>query len=449
MKKNIIIVAATAAIVLSGCASKKDLDGCREENKALSSSLQSAKEDLAGKNARITSLEEQQRGLQQALKAGKPVLLKSAARNNIYVRAAAEQLRKGKNVCILVNETSLAGQLCDSLKAFFGDLLLVHHAQVTQSARRRISDSIRSGKPYVLVGTRSAIFHPHRDLGLIIVENEESPFYKQGDNAPRYNGRDCAVQLSRIHGCNIILGSVSPSLESILNARTGRYSLLDLNPDGRERHPGCNYTLIDTAAERRKNGMSGPLSLKLLEAMRSSRRTAIIRGFEKPEDLEGLDADIFTIPQAAKTDLSAYELVAVLSADAVFNPSDFRSDEHAFQFLERLRSTCPRLIVQTRQPGHQVFRMDSAEPQLEERSAFKLPPYFRLIEIRVRDNRATAPLSQALKAAGFDPLLMSDAVRLALPRDSQLRERKTKLRNIVETFRSSNKADIIIDVDPS
>ena len=387
--------------------------------------------------------------LQQSLKSGKPVLLKSAFRNSDYFQAAAEQLRNGRNVCILVNEIALAGQLCESLRASFGDLLLVHHSQMTRPAQRRISDAVRSGKPYILVGTRSAIFLPHRDLGLIIVENEESPFFKQSDLAPRYNARDCAVQLARIHGCGIILGSVSPSLESILNARSGRYSLLDKNPDGRERHPGCKYILIDIAAERRKNGMSGPLSVKLLDAMRFSKRTALIRGFEKPEELEGLDADIFTIPQAAKTNLEAYDLVAMLNADALFNPADFRSDEHAFQFLERLRSTCPKLIVQTRQAGHQVFRMDSAEPLLEERRSFDLPPYCRLVEFRMRDSRGILPLSKAIEKAGFTPLSMPEAIRVTLPRDSHLRERKTKLRNIVQTFRSSNKADIIIDVDPS
>ena len=104
MKKNIIIVAATAAIVLSGCASKKDLDGCREENKALSSSLQSAKEDLAGKNARIASLEEQQRGLQQALQTSEAKYTKlqesldksltNASQNNVSIEKLVDQINE-------------------------------------------------------------------------------------------------------------------------------------------------------------------------------------------------------------------------------------------------------------------------------------------------------------------------------------------------------------------
>lgn len=386
--------------------------------------------------------------LQQAIAAGKPVLLKSSDRIHNYVLASAEQLRKGKNVCILVNEIALAGSLCEALKASFGELVLVHHSQMTRAAQRRINDAVRSGRPYVLVGTRSAIFVPHRDLGLIIVDNEESPFYKQSDTAPRYNARDCAVQLARIHGCSIILGSASPSLESILNARSGRYCMVDRNPDGREMHPGCKFTLIDIPAERKKNGMDGVYSRKLLEAMRWSKRTALIRGFEKPEELGEPQADVFTIPQAARSDLSAYDLVAILNADALFDPADFRSDEHAFQYLERLKSICPKLMVQTRQIGHQVFSIGSAESLLEERRNFNMPPYFRLIEFRVRDQRIAEALGRSLEKAGFSPMPAAEGVRVALPRDKQLQESKRKLRKTIEAFRSTFKADVVTDVDP-
>ncbi len=384
--------------------------------------------------------------LQNALQTGKPVLLKSAARNDSYIQAATQTIRAGKNVCILVNEIALASQLCERLRDVFGGLLLVHHSKMASGARRRITDDIRSGRPYILVGTRSALFLPHRELGLIIVENEESAFYKQTDTAPRYNARDCAVQLARIHGCSIILGSVSPSLESILNARSGRYTILDCNPDGRETQPGCKFSLIDISSERRKNGMDGPISKKLLLAMQKSPRTALIRGFEKPEELDGLEADILTVPQAAKTDLSAYSLTAILNADALFNPADFRSDEHAFQYLERLRSICPRLIVQARQAAHQVFNLQNAEPLLEERRRFSLPPYTRLVEMRTA--KATE-LGKALSSMGFSPMLMPDSVRVALARDKTLPEQKRKLRKTVEAFRSSSKTDVIVDVDPA
>ena len=383
--------------------------------------------------------------LQQALGSGKPVLLKSADRNTNYIQTAAQTLRNGKNICILVNEIALAGPLRNNLRSVFGDLLLVHHSKMTSGARRRIMDAVRSGMPYILIGSRSALFLPHRDLGLIIVENEESALYKQSDPAPRYNARDCAVQLARIHGCSVILGSGSPSLESILNARSGRYTLVDCNPQGQQLHQSCRYSLIDISSEWKKNGMNGLLSRKLQDAMSHSNKTVLIRGFEKPEDLEGLDADILTIPQAAKTDLSGYDLTAVLNADALFNPADFRSDEHAFQYLERLRSICPQLIVQTRQAAHQVFSLKSAEPLLEERRKFNLPPYTRIIDIRTSKSEA---LGRNLSKEGFSPIVLPDYVRVSLTRDKTLLEQKRKLRKTLEAFRSSSKTDVITDVDP-
>lgn len=191
--------------------------------------------------------------------------------------------------------------------------------------------------------------------------------------------------------------------------------------------------------------MEGAISRKLLDAMRQSHRTALIRGYEKPEELEGLNADILTIPQAAKTDMGVYDLTAILNADALFNPSDFRSDEHAFQYLERLRSICPRLIVQTKQAGHQVFSLKSAEPLLEERSRFSLPPYTRMVEMRTSK---AFELGQALTAAGFSPMIMPESVRVCVARDKYLPEEKKKLRKTVEAFRSNFKADVITDVDP-
>ena len=385
--------------------------------------------------------------LKRLLSAGKPVLLKSAAREDIYLRACTEQLRSNHNICILVNEIELATKLRDRLEDAFGEILLVHHSKMTRPAQRRIMDCIRSGKPYVLIGTRSSIFLPHRDLGLIIVDNEESSFYKQSDIAPRYNARDCAVQLARIHKCGIILGTCSPSLESVFNVRTGKYSLYDGSSGGRELHPGCKFRLVDIRAEKKKNGMQGSVSRILLSEIGKYGKTAIIRGFEKQEELAGLDADIYTIHQAAKTDLSIYGLVAMLNADALFDAGDFRSDEHAFQYLERLRSICPSVIIQCSQSAHQVYHMTSAETLLEERLNFGLPPFSRLTDLKIHDRNDATSLAEHL-AASFKTMTMQDCIRVALPRDKHLKENKTKLRKIIETFRSNHKSNVIIDVDP-
>ena len=432
-----------------------------EQRRAIASALQDAEDRLASFSAHLSLSDADYSSLLQnlpqqplsplfiqTLASGKPLLFKSAAREEVYLRACAMQLRKNRNVCILVNEIALAGRLKDKLEGAFGELLLVHHSQMTRGAQRRIMDDIRSGRPYVLIGTRSSIFLPHHELGLIIVDNEESVFYKQSDSAPRYNARDCAVQLACNHNCSIILGSCSPSLESSLNVRSGKYSLFDQSSEGKELHPGCRFTLVDIRAEIKKNGMQGPVSRILSAALARSRKCAIIRGFEKVGELEGLQADIYTIPQAAKSDLGEYDLVAMLNADALFDAGDFRSDEHSFQYLERLRSICPAVIIQSAQAAHQVYHIHSAEILLAERREFSLPPYTRLVDLRLSGGASASALCKDLASAGFRVMEMPESVRVILPRDKQLQSGKKKLRNVVETFRSNSKSNVIIDVDP-
>ncbi len=411
----------------------RDLESARQHLASFSGDLSLAGSDYSGL---LTCLQDipANAGLQDALQAGKPLLLKSADRIPYYISAAAESLRNGRNVLVLVDEIALAAELRQRLEGAFGKLVLELHSAMSRASQRRINDVLRSGRPYILVGTRSAIFAANRDLGMIIVDNEESPFYKQSDLAPRYHARDCAVQLSRLHGCGIILGSASPSLESLQNTLSGRYALLE--PPG-AKAPG-RFTLVDIAAEKRKNGMQGPLSRKLLDLMGRSNRTLLIRGYEKPEELEGLPADVMTIPQAAKSDISGYSLIALLSADAMFNATDFRSDEHTFQYLERLRSLSPQVLVQTWQAGHQVFRMSDARNLLNERREFSLPPFTRLVDLRGADAR----LQQNLAAAGFSCLAFDGGVRVVLKRNKTLQERKKELRRIISGV------NCIVDVDP-
>ncbi len=401
-----------------------------------------------------------------ALKAGKPILLKAASRIETYRNLAANVIEKGKSVLLLVPEIGLAKTLREELADGFGDLLAVHHSEETPVRRRKISDLVRSGNPCIVLGTRSSIFLPFKDLGLIIVDGEQSAFYKQAVSSPRYNARDAAVMLAKIHGASVILGTSSPSLESLLNARSGRYSLVGGSWSAQE------LRIVDTKAERRKNGMLGSLSRKLVAECRAlpEGRIAFIRGYEKAEELaQNLQEtvpdlqeriDVFTIPEASKTDFSAYALVALLSADALFKPEDFRSDEHAFQFLDSLRSGSGKVIVQTANPAHQVFSLQSAEPLLAERQAFSLPPYTRLVDILLPDCRRFGDIHSAfarkLSGLGFkatDALPRPDGrslIRITLPRDRQLQANKKALYAAVQAFRTEHRLNtgVIIDADP-
>lgn len=221
--------------------------------------------------ARLTLSKAQEKAYSEVkagFSAGKPVMLHGvtgSGKTEIYIRLAQEAISKGKNVLYLVPEIALSRQLEDRLEEHFGERLLVFHSGITAASRRNTAECIRNSKEgYITLGTRSALFLPHHDIGLIIVDEEHDSSYKQDSPAPRYNGRDTALMLSQIQGSNIILGSATPSLEEAYNCECGKHILVELN----ERYHGsedADIEIIDTKAERKKRGMVGSFSRKLIE----------------------------------------------------------------------------------------------------------------------------------------------------------------------------------------
>ena len=218
---------------------------------------------------------------------GKPVLLHGvtgSGKTEIYMKLAMETISEGKNVLYLVPEIALSRHLEERLHEHFGDRLLTFHSGESAASRRNSAEIIRNMTPekggYLALCTRSGLFLPHHDLGLIVVDEEHDSSYKQDSPAPRYNGRDTALMLSLIHDCHIILGSATPSLEEIYNTTTGRHALVEL----KERYHGSDNSeieLIDTRAERSKRGMVGNFSRKLIDhirhALASGEQVLILR----------------------------------------------------------------------------------------------------------------------------------------------------------------------------
>mgnify|MGYP002659863286 FL=1 len=203
---------------------------------------------------------------------GKPALLHGgtgSGKPEIYLKLALEPLAMGKNVLYLVPEIALSRQLEDRISETFPELLVFHSGE-TMSRKREVATVLRhagepaEGKGYVVLGTRSAIFLPHKNLGLVIVDEEHDTSYKQDSPAPRYNGRETAIMMAKIFGANVILGSATPSLESLYNCSVGRYGLVTLNKRFYDA-ADSDIEIIDTIAERRKNGMIGNFSRKLIE----------------------------------------------------------------------------------------------------------------------------------------------------------------------------------------
>ena len=213
------------------------------------------------------------KGIIEGFKAGKPVLLNGvtgSGKTEIYIRLAKETIAEGQNVLYLVPEIALSRQLEERLREHFGERMLVFHSGESAASRRNTAETVReSTQGYIVLGTRSSLFLPHHDLGLVIVDEEHDSSYKQDSPAPRYNGRDTALMLSVIQSqangrpCRVLLGSATPSLEELYNCQAGRHVQVDLT----ERYHGAqeaDIEIIDTKAERRKNGMSGNFSRKLI-----------------------------------------------------------------------------------------------------------------------------------------------------------------------------------------
>ncbi len=208
------------------------------------------------------------REIKEAFVNGKPALLNGvtgSGKTEIYMKLAAETLAEGGNVLYLVPEIALCRQLEDRLYEYFGESLLIFHSGESAAVRRNTAEAMRNpGSNYIVLGTRSAIFLPHHKLRLIIVDEEHDNSYKQESPAPRYNGRDTALMLSQIQNSNIILGSATPSLEELYNCQIGKHQMVEL----KERYYNSQETdveIIDTKAERRKNGMKGNFSIKLIQ----------------------------------------------------------------------------------------------------------------------------------------------------------------------------------------
>ena len=188
----------------------------------------------------------------------------SSGKTEIYIHLIDYVLRSGNRAFFLVPEIALTTQLTSRLQDVFGKKVLIYHSKFTDSERvdvwRRLLDN---QDPCVVIGARSAVFLPFRRLGLVIVDEEHEPAYKQVDPAPRYNARDAAIVLASMHGAKTLLGSATPSIESYYKALNGKFGLVSLT----ERFGASvlpDISIADLTAARRENEMRGPMALSTI-----------------------------------------------------------------------------------------------------------------------------------------------------------------------------------------
>lgn len=153
----------------------------------------------------------------------------SSGKTEIYIHLINFVLNRGDQVLMLVPEIALTTQLTRRLQKVFGNAVVIYHSKFTDSERVDIwKRLLHSNEPLVIIGARSAVFLPFAHLGLVIVDEEHESSYKQFDPAPRYNGRDVAMVLAKMHGAKTLLGSATPSVETYYKATTGKFGLVSL-----------------------------------------------------------------------------------------------------------------------------------------------------------------------------------------------------------------------------
>jgi len=206
----------------------------------------------------------------------------SCGKTEIYLHLIADMLRQGKQTLFLLPEIAVTTQITERLSAILGDRLLIYHSGFSDAERVEIWNKIaKGGAPYVVLGVRSSIFLPFDNLGLVIVDEEHDSSYKQQDPAPRYHARNAAIVLAQICGAKTLLGSGTPSLDSVYNAKSGKYGLVTLSARyGNGLSP--RIYVIDTKELKRKkimkdNIISPFLKQKIDEALRQGEQVILFR----------------------------------------------------------------------------------------------------------------------------------------------------------------------------
>ena len=206
--------------------------------------------------------DEQRKALEKIFASPKPTLLlgvTGSGKTEVYLQAIARELEAGRGAIVMVPEIALTPQTVQRFASRFGDRVAVLHSALSDGERYDEWHRIRSGEARVVVGPRSAVWAPVRNLGLIVVDEEHEHSYKQ-DETPRYHARDVAVLRGAIEGARVVLGSATPSLESWQNVRRGKYALATM-----KRRAGAGTLPNVQLVEMRDGSIFSP---ELLDAIR-------------------------------------------------------------------------------------------------------------------------------------------------------------------------------------
>ena len=201
----------------------------------------------------------------------------SSGKTQLYIRLIEQTLKEGKQTLYLLPEIALTTQIIERLRNYFGNQIGVYHSKFNDNERAEVWQKVLKGEYKILLGARSAVFLPFKDLGLIIIDEEHESSYKQYDPAPRYHARDTAIYLAHVHKAKVVLGSATPSFESYYNAKIGKYGFVELT----SRFGGVKLPQIQVVSiseETKRKTMQSHFTSVLIDEIRDalSRKEQII-----------------------------------------------------------------------------------------------------------------------------------------------------------------------------
>ncbi len=313
-----------------------------------------------------------------------------SGKTEVYLKAI-DTLPRGAGALLLVPEIALTPAMAGQFFSRFGDRVAILHSAFTDTERSDQWRRIRSGVASVVVGTRSGVFAPVRNLKLIVVDEEHDGSYKQEEN-PRYNGRDVAIVRAQAAGACVVLGSATPSLESRYNAERGKYTLLEL-PGRIEERPMPTVQLIDMREEFLETRAQNTFSRKLLEAiggrLENGEQTIVLlnrRGFSS-----------FVACRACGERVECINCSLTLT----FHKRDRRLLCHYCGYAEKVPSVCPKCA------SEHVYFLGIGSEKVEEElhRAFPTARIARLDRDTVTGKRHYETILQEFREGNYDILV--------------------------------------------
>lgn len=192
-----------------------------------------------------------------------------SGKTEIYNELIKDTIEAGHQVLYLLPEIALTSQIVSRLEVFFGSQMGVYHSKYSANERVEVWKKILSGEINFVVGVRSSVFLPFNDLGLIIIDEEHEPSFKQYDPAPRYNARDAALMLAAMHQAKTLLGSATPSLETYYLAKSGKYGYVSL-PERYGKAVLPKLSTVNLAKAYNTKQMQGNYSVELIDEIKTA-----------------------------------------------------------------------------------------------------------------------------------------------------------------------------------